>query len=156
MNKLEILKEQVARFEREAKKKIQIINGRPIYVGDLYPLRCSFLPDGLIVIGNLDVSHSLLSRLPNGLIVTGNLDIRNTRIEDFPSNTFVGGSIFMAKTKIEILPPHFVVRGDLLIDWKITKFPESLTVCGNLDLTESEIKRIHSNVKVFGEILLKK
>ncbi len=52
-----------------------------------------YLPDGLKVNGDLDLSYTSIKELPKGLIVKGNLSIMGTPITSLPEDLIVGGNI---------------------------------------------------------------
>lgn len=60
-----------------------------------------FLPEGLKVNGNLDLSGSSIEQLPKDLIVKGDLNITDTAISSLPEDLIVGGEVIASGQVME-------------------------------------------------------
>lgn len=69
------------------------------------------LPDGLKVMGYLDLQDTRIKLLPKGLSVGGDLNLQNTYIISLPAGLKVGGNLKLAKTYIMMLPAGLSVGG---------------------------------------------
>ena len=77
----------------------------------------TYLPEGLKVSGNLNISYTpKLKTLPSDLDVKGNIYLEGSNIGSLPEGLKVGGDLDLAYTKITSLPKGLKVGGDLYIE----------------------------------------
>jgi len=77
----------------------------------------TYLPEGLKVSGNLNISYTpKLKTLPSDLDVKGNIYLEGSNIASLPEGLKVGGDLDLAYTKITSLPKGLEVGGDLYIE----------------------------------------
>jgi hypothetical protein len=77
----------------------------------------TYLPEGLKVSGNLNISYTpKLKSLPSDLDVKGNIYLEGSNIGSLPEGLKVGGDLDLAYTKITSLPKGLEVGGDLYIE----------------------------------------
>lgn len=84
-----------------------------------------------IVPGNLDLEHNKvpITGLPDGLKVMGYLDLQDTRIKLLPKGLSVGGDLNLARSEIQSLPEDLKSGGQInAINTKITSLPNGLNV----------------------------
>jgi hypothetical protein len=67
----------------------------------------------IIVMGNLNFSHTRITELPNKLRILGNLFLDGSDIIELPEGLSVGGELDVRHTKIKTLPKSLIVGGDL-------------------------------------------
>jgi hypothetical protein len=100
------------RWEKYVTTKLLRVLKRANYV--VYALNlsgCDYdfkLPKELIVIGNLIIVESLISRLPDKLFVKNNLILNNSQIKNLPNNLTVWGNIEISKN-MRLLPNNHKV-----------------------------------------------
>jgi hypothetical protein len=81
--------------------------------------KLKYLPKGLMVNGDLNLSDSALEELPKGLIVKGNLNITDTAIKTLPEDMIVGGNVIASEGMSEGLAVNHKVPGNLAeLIWK--------------------------------------
>ena len=99
MNNIEA---QIAKFKKETGVNLQIKDGKPHFVGNLYleGTAITALPDNLTVGGNLYLRGTAITALPENLTVGGYLDLRGTAITALPDNLTVGGNLYLEGTAI--------------------------------------------------------
>jgi hypothetical protein len=77
----------------------------------------TYLPEGLKVSGNLNISYTpKLKSLPSDLDVKGNIYLEGSNIASLPEGLKVGGDLDLAYTKITSLPKGLEVGGDLYVE----------------------------------------
>ena len=144
----------IADFESETGCKLEIIDDRPCYRGDLdlYGIGITSLPKDLTVGGFLDLRGTSITSLPEGLIVDGYLYLEDcTGITSLPEGLTVGGSIYLSGTGITSLPDGLVVGLDIdLCNTGITSLPEGLVVGGAIDLRDTGITSLPNGLTIGG------
>lgn len=106
--------------------------------------------------GNLDLSHTDITRLPDSLKVRGWLDLSETKITSLPNDLSVANSLYLSGTKINALPENLKVAGWLdLSHTNITSLPNSLNVSGCLNLSDTPLKSIPEDLIVGNHLYLK-
>lgn len=86
------------------------------------------LPDNLTLI-NLDISHTVIEQLPQGLEVLNCLIANDTIFKRWPASTKVGTYLGLARSKV-------------------AELPDGMTLDGFLDISNSQLKRLPSNLTV--------
>ena len=77
----------------------------------------TYLPEGLKVSGNLNISYTpKLKSLPSDLDVKGDIYLEGSNIASLPEGLEVGGDLDLAYTKITSLPKGLEVGGDLYVE----------------------------------------
>lgn len=86
---------------------------------------CRALPEGLIVKGWCNLSHSNVEALPEGLTVGGNLNLRHaTSIKNLTKGLAVGGALNLWATNVTQFPEDMMAkRLEGLWDYNITNYP---------------------------------
>ena len=105
----------------------------------------------------LFLAHSNITYLPEGLKVSGNLNISYTpKLKSLPSDLDVKGNIYLEGSNITSLPEDLQVGGDLdLSDTQVKLLPKGLQVGGDLDLIRTKITLLPKGLKVKGELIIK-
>ena len=90
----------------------------------------------------LFLAHSNITYLPEGLKVSGNLNISYTpKLKSLPSDLDVKGDIYLEGSNIASLPEGLEVGGDLDLAYtKITSLPKGLEVGRNLYIENTELE----------------
>ena len=90
----------------------------------------------------LFLAHSNITYLPEGLKVSGNLNISYTpKLKTLPSDLDVKGNIYLEGSNIASLPEGLKVGGDLDLAYiKITSLPKGLEVGGDLYIENTELE----------------
>ena len=99
--------------------------------------------------GDLELSHTNITKLPNDLYVDGYLNLINCKkITKLPDNLYVGGKLYLNETNITELPDNLYVGGYLALYGctKITKLPDNLYVVEDLDLSGTNITELPDNL----------
>lgn len=130
-----------------------ILNGKSI----------TWLPDNLIVTGNLSVATCWnLRELPANLFVGGDLRMSLTRLWTIPRDLNVRGNIDAGNLNLEI-PEGFTANGDLYLNGYTDQYlkrkpalclPDNLTVNGTLNITNREIINWPKNLTVKGRLVI--
>ena len=77
----------------------------------------TYLPEGLKVSGNLNISYTpKLKSLPSDLDVKGDIYLEGSIIESLPEGLKVGGDLDLTYTDIKSLPKGLEVGGDLYLE----------------------------------------
>lgn len=93
------------------------------------------LPGDPVVRGDVELSGECLTWLPDNLIVTGNLRIRHCpNLKRLPAHLFVGGHLIITGSDIKAIPADLCVRGDIRADNLHLDIPASFTANGDLSL----------------------
>ena len=105
----------------------------------------------------LFLAHSNITYLPEGLKVSGNLNISYTpKLKSLPSDLDVKGDIYLEGSNITSLPEGLKVGRDLdLSDTQVELLPKGLQVGGNLDLRRTKITLLPKGLEVKGELIIK-
>lgn len=121
---------------------------------DLTSTKVKVLPNRLKVLGNLNIEELDIAELPKDLVVGGFLDARGTKLRSFPETVVVNGGFNISHTKIKLFPRQFShVIGDILItDTAIRVLPDNLTVVGGLYLDNAPIAELPENLHVYGAL----
>ena len=72
-----------------------------------------YLPDGLMVNGDLDLSETSIRELPKGLIVKGDLLLTDTAVSSLPEDLIVGGNVVAAEDVLHGATINHEVPDDL-------------------------------------------
>ena len=155
--KTKTLQEQIDKFYKETRYRLEVKDGKTYYGGslDLRDTKISELPDNLVVEGRLNLYDTKITKLPDNLIVGGWLNLRYAEITQLPDNLVVGGDLDLYNTNIAKLPDNLVVGGCLNISHtKITELPENLVVGCNLELYNTRISKLPNNLVVGGDLVI--
>lgn len=119
---------------------------------DLSGTKIKELPDRLKVMGDLNISKLEISELPKDLFVGGFLHARETKLRTFPETVIVNGGFNISETKIKIFPKQFShVIGDILINGTaIRLLPDNLTVVGGFYMDNTPVAELPENLHVYG------
>jgi hypothetical protein len=105
--------------------------------------------------GDLELSHTNITKLPNDLYVDGNLHLFNCKqLTELPIKLYVRGYLMLfGCEQLTKLPDNLYVDGYLnLINSKIKKLPNDLYVTGSLDLWRcKQLTKLPNNLYVGGD-----
>lgn len=121
---------------------------------DLHSLRVEKLPDNLTIKGDLDCGVCHLSFLPRNLKVGGTLYCHHNFLTELPDDLEVGGSICCSNNELTSLPDNLTVNGWMDCGFnKLTKLPENLTVNGEFWCGKNALPlKIPASAKIKGEM----
>jgi len=80
---------------------------------DLCETNIKYLPDDLIIEGDLYLEYSRIKKLPNNLTVGYTLNISYTWVTEIPEGLKVGGSLFASGISIKRVSDSAVIRGNV-------------------------------------------
>ena len=144
MNENKTTLKQFKNFERKTGIKLQLKDGRPYYNGILYNIVSDYLPDNLVVDGDL-YCNCLSKKLPNGLEVNGYLTIAYTKITEIPNDCRFN-SLDMSVTSITKLQDNLNLHELFIRGSDLEELPRGLTV-ELLNISESDITKIPYDCK---------
>lgn len=75
----------------EKAKEVMHSNGGNLVLGNT---DYTELPEGLVVIRDLDLQNSEIAHLPNDLVVGGSIRLRNSNVSHIPASLKVGGKVY--------------------------------------------------------------
>jgi hypothetical protein len=116
---------------------------------DLKKFKEVILPKDLTINGDLKVGES--AQLESGLTVTGELSLVKTDIEELPAGLKVG-SLNLFGCRIIKLPPDIQVSKNLNAEFSQLEEIPSMTLTGDLTLSDTSITQLPSGLKVGGEL----
>ena len=109
------------------------------------------LPDGLKVIGLLNISDSKIKSLPPGLHVS-DLDAFSCDIKSLPDDIRVDGHLYLNGCPIEFLPDNLHVGSLNIRSTNILSLPKNLHINTNLILSRTNINSLPDDLQVGGRI----
>jgi hypothetical protein len=113
------------------------------------------LPEGLVVEGNCYLQRTFMTTLPRGLTIGGDLDLEGADVEDLPPDLKVGGKLDLTATQVEEVPATVVVGGSLLAgETRLGGLPGRLRIHGDLDLRGTAICELAAGTEVDGDLRL--
>lgn len=111
------------------------------------------LPDGLTVLGSLELHGYPHPRLPSGLTVNGALVLAGSKVERLPDDIVVLGDIDVSGGVFS-LPHGFHAKGEVKLSCgSFPSFPNDVTVDGSLTVAGSTFPYIPSSLKVAGDVV---
>lgn len=115
-----------------------------------------YIPDGTRVGGAINVPTTLL-RLPDRMEVSSFGMAGNKNITDWPSGCIVkNGDIFIEDSVVKYLPDNLTINYLSIRNTPIDKLPRNLVVHGNINLERTNITNFPDDLKVRGQIYIKK
>ena len=144
MNKNKTILEQIKKFEEQTGIKLQVKNSKPYYSGVLYNIVSDYLPDNLVVDGDL-YCNCLSKKLPNGLEVNGSLTIAYTKITEIPNDCSFN-SLDMSATSITKLQNNLKLHELCIYGSDLEDLPRGLTV-ELLNISKTNITKIPYDCK---------
>jgi hypothetical protein len=129
------------------------------YEGDLELSHTNItkLPNDLYVVGSLNLwKCQELTKLPNYLYVGDHLNIEGTNIEEIPNNLYVGGYLSLyGCTQITKLPNYLYVGDHLNIEGtNIEEIPNNLYVEFDLYIENTPLAKKYTNEEIYEMIKL--
>ena len=119
-------------------------NSKPYYSGVLYNIVSDYLPDNLVVDGDL-YCNCLSKKLPNGLEVNGSLTIAYTKITEIPNDCSFN-SLDMSATSITKLQNNLKLHELCIYGSDLEDLPRGLTV-ELLNISKTNITKIPYDCK---------
>ena len=113
------------------------------------------LPNGLKIIGNLNLRDEKINHLPNNLSVSGDLNLIDAKIKTLPNDMSIGENVYLRGSDIINIQDNLSVGGDLnLFGTEVTRLPDGLKIGGSLYLRAAKITEIPNTLKVSGDLVL--
>jgi len=140
MTENELMLSQIREFDEKTDITLEVKDDKPYYKGNLFCIS-DYLPDNLVVDGDLNCYYEKCTKLPKGLKVNGWLDFSGTNITEIP-NDCEFSSLDISCTKIKKLRDNLVLNNLRAYDSSLTELPKGLKVKGVLAISGTKITEI--------------
>ena len=147
----DLMLEQIKTFKKEADIQLEIKDGMPYYCGRLYCIDSNYLPDNLVIDGDL-VCVKESTKLPKALKVNGCLDISHSGITEIPDDCEFE-SIDISNTEVTKLRDNLVLDNLWVYYTSLSELPKNLKVKGELNISNTKITEIPDDCE-FGSLFM--